>query len=191
MVSMRRSDDAFSYEPVVVPGLQDALIGILFNHNIQAIVVRPRLRMDSKVDLSILTKYPNHAGGIDDIEALSPQDYGPELCRLTAKVRPELDAYLVTDRSLEDIAGMDLGICRRVCYNQEDFIELHLNIRRRHLAARGHGGLVADQPSAQAHQDRHPRRAPCPRDYLPARRGRRYRHDGQGHSRRDPHEVSE
>ena len=130
MTAMRRPDDAFIYEPVVVPSLQDALIGVLFNHNIQAIVVRPGLRMESKVELSILTKYLNRAGGIEDLEALSPTDYGPELCRLIAKVRPELDAYLVTDRSVEDIAGLDLGICRRVFYNQEDFMELHLNILR-------------------------------------------------------------
>ncbi len=43
MPAMRRPDDPFIYEPVVVPSLQDALIGILFNHNIQAIVVRPGL----------------------------------------------------------------------------------------------------------------------------------------------------
>jgi arginine decarboxylase len=49
---------------------------------------------------------------------------------MIAKVRPELDAYLITDRSVEDIAGLDLGICRRVFYNQEDFLELHLNILR-------------------------------------------------------------
>ena len=45
-------------------------------------------------------------------------------------MRPELDAYLVTERSVEEIAGHDLGICRRVFYNQEDFMELHLNILR-------------------------------------------------------------
>ncbi|QGX99128.1 aminotransferase class I/II-fold pyridoxal phosphate-dependent enzyme [Roseovarius faecimaris] len=127
---MRRIEDPFHYETVVVPSLQDALIGVLFNHNIQAIVVRPGLIMESKVELPILTRYLDRAGGIDTIEALSPEDYGPELCRLIAKVRPELDAYLVTDRSVEDIAGLDLGICRRVFYNQEDFLELHLNILR-------------------------------------------------------------
>ena len=36
----------------------------------------------------------------------------------------------MTERSVEEIAGMDLGICRRVFYNQEDFSELHLNILR-------------------------------------------------------------
>ncbi len=127
---MRRLEDPFHYEAVVVPSLQDALIGILFNHNIQAIVVRPGLIMESKIELPILKRYLNRAGGINSIEALQPADYGPELCRLIAKVRPELDAYLVTDRSVEDIAGLDLGICRRVFYNQEDFLELHLNILR-------------------------------------------------------------
>jgi arginine decarboxylase len=115
---------------VVVPSLEDALIGILFNHNIQAIVVRPGLVLKSKSDLPILQRHLQGAGGRAELEQLLPEDYGPELCRLIAKLRPELDAYLVTERSVEDIAGMDLGICRRVFYNQEDFMELHLNILR-------------------------------------------------------------
>ena len=127
---MRRMEDPFHYETVVVPSLQDALIGVLFNHNIQAIVVRPGLIMESQVHLDILTRYLNRVGGVEGLEALPPENYGPELCRLIARVRPELDAYLVTDRSVEDIAGLDLGICRRVFYNQEDFLELHLNILR-------------------------------------------------------------
>ncbi len=127
---MRRPEDQFLYEAVVVPSLEDALIAVLFNHNIQAVVVRPGLTLKSNTDQKILTKYLNRAGGQDEIEALLPEDYGPELCRLIARVRPELDAYLVTERSVEEIAGHDLGICRRVFYNQEDFMELHLNILR-------------------------------------------------------------
>ncbi len=127
---MRRTEDPFIYEAVVVPSLEDALIAVMFNHNIQAIVVRPGLTLKSKVDQSILTRYLARAGGRDEIDALEPESYGPELCRMIAKVRPELDAYLVTERSVEDIAGLDLGICRRVFYNQEDFMELHLNILR-------------------------------------------------------------
>jgi len=103
---------------------------VLFNHNIQAIVVRPGLSLKSKVDQPILNRYLDRAGGQSEIEAMLPEDYGPELCRLIDRVRPELDAYLVTERSVEDIAGLDLGICRRVFYNQEDFMELHLNILR-------------------------------------------------------------
>jgi arginine/lysine/ornithine decarboxylase len=127
---MRRAEDQFVYETVLVPSLEDALIAILFNHNIQAVVVRPGLNLKSRNTLSILTKYLSRAGGKEAVESLSEEDYGPELCRLIARVRPELDAYLITDRSVEDIAGRDLGRCRRVFYNQEDFLELHLNILR-------------------------------------------------------------
>ena len=127
---MRRPEDAFIYEPVIVPSLEDALIGILFNHNVQAVIVRPGLRLKSKNDMPILKNYLNRVGDEEDVDALKPSDYGPEACRLIAKVRPELDTYLITDRSAEDIAGMDLGGCRRVFYNQEDFLEMHLNILR-------------------------------------------------------------
>ena len=127
MSGMRRPEDDFTYEAVVVPSMQDALIGVLFNHNVQAVVVRPGLRMQSDVDLPILKNFLNPARELEDTR---PENYGPELCRLIARVRPELDIYLVTDRSVEDIAGMELGVCRRVFYNQEDFLELHLNILR-------------------------------------------------------------
>ncbi len=126
---MRRHEDAFVYETVVVPSLEDALIGILFNHNVQAVVVRPGLSLKSRNSLPILTRYLSRLGD-EDVDDFAPEDYGAELCRLIAKVRPELDAYLITDRSVEDIAGLDLGRCRRVFYNQEDFLELHLNILR-------------------------------------------------------------
>ncbi|MGI9514765.1 MAG: aminotransferase class I/II-fold pyridoxal phosphate-dependent enzyme [Anderseniella sp.] len=127
---MHRTEDAFTYQPVIVPSLEDALIAILFNHNIQAVVVRPGVTLKSKNELSILQQYLSRIGDDEDVEGLPPENYGPELCRLIAKVRPELDAYLVTDRSVESIAGIDLGLCRRVFYNQEDFLELHLNILR-------------------------------------------------------------
>ena len=130
LARMRRPEDQFIYESVVVPSLEDALIAILFNHNIQAVVVRPGITLKSKNALPILKRYVSQVSDEGEVNALSPAEYGPETCRLIAKVRPELDAYLVTDRSAEDIAGLDLGRCRRVFYNQEDFLELHLNILR-------------------------------------------------------------
>lgn len=130
VLQMRRPEDPFVYEAVVVPSLEDALIAVLFNHNIQAIVVRPGLELKSHIENEFLHGFLNRAGGSDVIDHMESNVYGPELCRLIARVRPELDAYLVTDRSVEDIAGLDLGICRRVFYNQEDFMELHLNILR-------------------------------------------------------------
>ncbi len=130
LLRMRRLEDPFIYEPVIVPSLEDALIGVLFNYNVQAVVIRPGLSLKSKIDLPILNQYLSRVSEDEDVDDLDPHEYGPEACRLIAKIRPELDAYLVTDRSAEDIAGLDLGRCRRVFYNQEDFQELHLNILR-------------------------------------------------------------
>ncbi|KIC38501.1 ornithine decarboxylase [Ruegeria sp. ANG-R] len=127
---MRRSEDSFIYETVVVPSVEDALIGVLFNQNVQAVIVRPGLTLKSKNETNVLGRYVSLYGEGADLDALSPSEYGPETCRRIGKLRPELDAYLITDRSAEDIAGLDLGLCRRVFYNQEDFLELHLNILR-------------------------------------------------------------
>jgi len=127
---MRREEDAFIYETVVVPSVEDALIGILFNYNVQAVVIRPGLTLKSDNTLTILKNYLALIGGGRDVDDVGPDEYGPELCRLIARLRPELDVYLITDRSVEDIAGRELGQCRRVFYNQEDFLELHLNILR-------------------------------------------------------------
>ena len=126
---MRRPEDPFVYESVVTPSLEDALIAVLFNHNIQAVVVRFGFDLKSRSSLKVLHRYLTRLGD-EDLDALEPEEYGPELCRLLRKVRPELDVYLVTDRSVEDIAGRDLGNCRRVFYNTEDYTELHLNILR-------------------------------------------------------------
>jgi arginine decarboxylase len=129
LTGMRRRDDAFVYEPVVVPSFEDALIAVLFNHNIQAVVVRYDFRFHSQHQLKILDRYLKRAkSGVDT--DLAPEDHGPELCRTVRRLRPELDVYLVTDRSVEDLAGSDLGGCERVFYNREDYMELHLNILR-------------------------------------------------------------
>ncbi len=130
MQAMRRSEDQFTYEPIIVPSFEDALIGILVNHNIQAVVVRPGLSLKSNNESSILQRYLTLMDIQEDVEEMRPEDYGPKLTRMIAAVRPELDSYLITDRSVESIAGLDLGRCRRVFYNQEDFQELHLNILR-------------------------------------------------------------
>ena len=128
--AMRRPEDPFIYEALVVPSIEDALIAVLFNHNIQAIVVRPGVTLRSKSDHPILARFLEGIAGTDRLSDLETKDFGPALCRLIDDVRPELDAYLVTERSVEDIAGTELGVCRRVFYNQEDFMELHLNILR-------------------------------------------------------------
>ena len=129
LTEVRRDEDSFTYQPVFVPSFEDALIAVLFNHNIQAVVVRFDFRLHSKNQLPVLTRYLAQANcqDMDDIEV---QDYGTTLIDVIGRIRPELDLYLVTCQSVEDVAGRLSDACRRVFYNLEDFVELHSNILR-------------------------------------------------------------
>ena len=53
----RRHEDQFIYEPVVVPSFEDALIAILFNHNIQSVVVRYDFHLQSAISSDLLQRY--------------------------------------------------------------------------------------------------------------------------------------
>lgn len=125
----RRAEDSFVYESVVVGSFEDALIGVLFNYNIQAVVIRYGFPYTSRHGLPMLTRYLNRLGD-ESFEDLPPEEYGVSLAYAIGKLRPELDIYMVTDQSVEDIAGRVCDNCRRVFYNQEDYMELHLNILR-------------------------------------------------------------
>lgn len=125
----RRTEDSFVYESVVVGSFEDALIGVLFNYNIQAVVIRYGFPYRSRHDVPTLSRYLNRLGD-ESFDDLPPEEYGVSLAYAIGKLRPELDVYMVTDQSVEDIAGRVCDNCRRVFYNQEDYMELHLNILR-------------------------------------------------------------
>ena len=129
LAAVSRDEDSFTYQPVFVPSFEDALIAVLFNHNIQAVVIRFDFHLHSKNRLPVLTRYLAQADchDLDDIEA---RDYGSTLADVIGRVRPELDLYLVTAQSVEYLAERISDSCRRVFYDQEDYIELHLNILR-------------------------------------------------------------
>ncbi|MCP4327606.1 MAG: aminotransferase class I/II-fold pyridoxal phosphate-dependent enzyme [Alphaproteobacteria bacterium] len=126
---MRRDEDRFIYEAVVVPSFEDAIIAVLHNHNLQAVVARYGFPLKSQHNMALLHRYLTRVDA-DKLSDLPPDEYGPQLAKCIGKVRPELDVYLVTDRSVEDVAGRVTENCRRVFYNQEDYFELHLNILR-------------------------------------------------------------
>ncbi|MCA8959979.1 MAG: ornithine decarboxylase [Planctomycetes bacterium] len=126
---MRRPEDRFRYGVVVVPSFEDAVIAALFNVSIQAVVVRYGFPFRSKRRLEVLEEY---LGGIDEqsVLAQSVEMRGPLLGRVLKALRAELDLYLVSDVSVEELAGGISEIFRRVFYRQEDYLELHLSILR-------------------------------------------------------------
>jgi len=126
---MRRDEDKFTYVPVFVSSLDDALIAVSMNTSIQSVIIRYGFDLHSENELPILSKYLRQAGR-ENIDAVDSSEYGLVLADTIAQIRPELDLFLVTDRSVEEIAGRIGNTCRRVFYNTEDYFELHLNILR-------------------------------------------------------------
>ncbi len=126
---MRRPDDEFVYEIVVMPSFEDALIAVLFNFNIQACVIRYGFPFKSDNQLDILRQLLENFE-YDPLGELDETDFGPALGGKIAELRPELDLYLVTDRAVEEIAGRLSRNFKRVFYREEDYTELDLSILR-------------------------------------------------------------
>ena len=126
---LRRPEDQFIYDIVVVPSFEDALIAVMFNYNIQVAVIRYGFPLRSVNHLEILQRYLARIDESDYEDALD-SERGPLLGNWLSELRPELDLYLVTDAAVEDIAGSVTQKFSRIFYQQEDYLDLHLNILR-------------------------------------------------------------
>ena len=129
LLSCRDRSDAFLYVPVVVRTVQDALVALLFNHNIQAVVVRYGVPYKSTHHKGILQEFTR---AIDDLD-LSDRgqaNMGPVLARIMRWFRPEVDRYYVTDTPVTDLKDSTLKNFRRIFYRTEDLNELHMTIMR-------------------------------------------------------------
>ncbi|MDX1609975.1 MAG: aminotransferase class I/II-fold pyridoxal phosphate-dependent enzyme [Halofilum sp. (in: g-proteobacteria)] len=126
---IRRPEDRFVYDVVVVPSFEDALIAALFNYNIQAVVIRYGFPFESKNHLHVLHRLLRNIDASEYANA-SEHERSPLLAACLSKLRPELDLYMVTDLAVENIAGSITQTLRRIFYQQEDYLELHLSIQR-------------------------------------------------------------
>ena len=127
--AIRRSEDRFVYDLVVVPSMEDALIAVLFNPTIQTCVIHHGFRRKSVQKLGMLNRYLERIEALG-IDSEQYDDPSLRLAWLVGQLRPELDCFLVTDLSAEALAGRTPDNVRRVFYSREDFLELHLNILR-------------------------------------------------------------
>ena len=96
------------------------------NFRLQACVVRRRFTHRSRHDSPLFTQFAG-LDGSDDLMERSPDDRAQELARALAKIRPELDLYLMTEISVEDLAGLSHHF-RRIFHAREGSLELHLSI---------------------------------------------------------------
>ena len=100
----RRPDDQFAYEIVVVPSFDDALMAARLNFKLQACVVRTRFAQRSRHDTSSIRQFVSLLGS-DDLMDHAPDERAQILARALARIRPELDLYLMSEISVEDLAG--------------------------------------------------------------------------------------
>ncbi|WNH14076.1 aminotransferase class I/II-fold pyridoxal phosphate-dependent enzyme [Thalassobellus suaedae] len=124
---LRSSNDKFTYGVVVQTSFQDAMIALLFNYNIQAVVVRYAPPYYSKGIAPIIKPYIQQVTKLD-FSYKSETDLGPLIGSLIKQFRSELDVYYVTDTSLGHLKDSTLKGFRRIFYQTEDIQELHLTI---------------------------------------------------------------
>jgi arginine decarboxylase len=123
----RRPDDPFTYEIVVLHSLEDALMAARLNFRLQACVIRRRFTHRSRYDSSSLHQFTDLIVA-DDLMEHSPEDRAQILARALARIRPELDLYLMTEIAVEDLAGRLSHHFRRIFHTREGSLELHLSI---------------------------------------------------------------
>ena len=127
MRKLRRDADQFVVEPVVVGSFEDAVLAVLVNYNLQAVVLFDGFGYASHTPAAdlreLVAEYMPKAATARD------GDLAMLLSRALHAIRPELDIYLATDRDVAKLAGADeaSGV-RRVFYALEEMLELHLAI---------------------------------------------------------------
>jgi len=125
---MRRPQDRFVYESVFVGSFEDAVLGAILNGSIEAAVIYDGMPFASSHHSPILHDFLSTHLAASGIDTNSGQ-YGLALAKALKQLRPELDIYFLSDRQVEKVAGdTDAACIRRVFYQVEEPLELHLSI---------------------------------------------------------------
>lgn len=128
MRRLRRRQDPFVYELVIVGSFEDAALGAVLNPAIQAVVAYDGFPFASQHDVPLLHRFlqAHVPPGAAD---LTGEAMTPALVRMLKNLRPELDLYLLSDRKVEEMAANpELACVRRVFYEVEEPLEIHLSI---------------------------------------------------------------
>jgi arginine decarboxylase len=125
--SWRRPSDHFIYELVVVGSAQEAIVAAQLNASLQACVVRRRFAAEAGHEDPDLAPFTD-PGLAAELDSLDPDERAQILARRLARLRPELDLYLMTEIAVEDVAGHLSHHFRRVFHAREGALELHRSV---------------------------------------------------------------
>jgi arginine decarboxylase len=125
---LRRPQDEFVYEPVLVGSFEDALLAVILNVNLESVVIYDGFPFASAHDVPLFKSWL--AARLDfDPKASSSGDYGLLLAKAVKQIRPELDVILLADGKLDEIISDPVAAgLRRVFYETEEPLEIHLSI---------------------------------------------------------------
>src|SRR5262245_41583824 len=121
---LRRPQDAFIYEPVLVGSFEDAFCAAILNPDLAAVIIYEGFPFRSRHDAPILRPLAEAARKSERTGPLTLA-----LAHMLKRVRPELDLYLLSNGNVEALAGSpDSKALRRVFYAVEELLELHLAV---------------------------------------------------------------
>ena len=127
---LRRREDPFTYQVVMVGNFEDAAMATVLNESIQSVVIYDGFARSSGRDALLLRDHLQRYAKLDDQDlAEQGKGLGTRLAAMIKSFRPELDIYLITDRSVEALAGSDqTAAIRRIFFDVEEALEIHLSI---------------------------------------------------------------
>jgi arginine decarboxylase len=127
---LRRPDDPFVYTVVQVGSFEDAALAAVLNVNLQSVIIYDGFSFTSRHSVPLVhEQLARHASFDAAGMSAEGRGLGLTLANVLKKFRPELDIFLLTDRSVEDVAGSTDAACvRRIFYDVEELLELHLSV---------------------------------------------------------------
>jgi arginine decarboxylase len=121
---LRRVEDAFIYEPVIVGSFEDAICAAIVNPKLLAVIAAEGVPFRSRHDAPVLRRMIEQTMG-----KITEEQSALRLAGLLKGMRPDLDIYVTTDREVEKLASDPAASCaRRIFYAVEELLELHLAI---------------------------------------------------------------
>ncbi|MFJ3660030.1 aminotransferase class I/II-fold pyridoxal phosphate-dependent enzyme [Streptomyces sp. NPDC090119] len=127
--ALRRPEDPLVYDAITVSSFESALIAIMINPWVQAVVTRPDFRTRSAIDQTLLRDLvPTSL--VPELDYMTAADRARVFAREVRAIRPELDLYLVEQASVERLATEIGREYDSIILQQEDVLDLHLTILR-------------------------------------------------------------
>ena len=127
LARMASPADKFIYKLIIVSNFEDALAAVMLNHNIQCCILGYDFPLRAENSLPLLFDYMTQLETAELVsESHVPRGLG--LGEILHRLRPELDLYLFTNVSLVDVETEVHHHFRRVFYNQENYLDVHLSV---------------------------------------------------------------